>query len=274
MTTILQGPRPEDDFTMIPNALIRSSELTPRDKAVYMLMRSHREGWALTTASIGEALGITRKTVGVAIRALMAAGYVIREEGRMPDGRFGVISYTVLSTPVEPEQAAVEASQAPVAPDRRAKSTPRENPSSPGEDFTHGQDPTEGKNYPPPRAKITHHKKTISKKIKTPQPPTGACPPGEGAAASRRRGSFLPDSWMPSPDSVRALADAHPEVDLDRETERFVDHYRSLTGRAARRRDWDAAWRGLGAGCGFTAPAGEPAVESGRRQGRRGLVYR
>ena len=45
MAVFKQGPRPEEDFTMISNALARNPEITIEAKGIYLFMRSHRDGW-------------------------------------------------------------------------------------------------------------------------------------------------------------------------------------------------------------------------------------
>lgn len=97
MTRVTQGPRPEDDFTLVSNTLMRDPDLTDRAKAVYLYMRSHRTGWQLNTSTIAEALGRSRNTIMSAINDLIEAGYVERVQGRIGDGKFGTVEYIVHS---------------------------------------------------------------------------------------------------------------------------------------------------------------------------------
>lgn len=99
MVRVTQGPRPEDDFTLVSNTLMRDPKLPDRAKAVYLFMRSHRTGWALSTSMISEALNRSRNTVMAAINDLIDAGYVERVQGRISDGKFGVVEYVVHSVP-------------------------------------------------------------------------------------------------------------------------------------------------------------------------------
>lgn len=110
MTRVSQGPRPEDNYTLISNELMRDPDLSDRAKAVYLYMRSHRDGWNLNTEKIARALGRSRNTVMAAVNDLIAAGYVERIQGRINDGMFGTVEYVVHSqrrcSNVEPRSGA------------------------------------------------------------------------------------------------------------------------------------------------------------------------
>ncbi|MBY0795020.1 helix-turn-helix domain-containing protein [Corynebacterium parakroppenstedtii] len=97
MSQIFQGPGPEDDFTLIPNSISRSTELPTRAKAVYIFMRSHRDGWNITTTSVAHALGMNKDTVAKAINDLIESGHMRRIEKRAESGRFAGWDYEVLS---------------------------------------------------------------------------------------------------------------------------------------------------------------------------------
>lgn len=97
MSQIFQGPGPEDDFTLIPNSVSRSTDLPARAKAVYIFMRSHRDGWNITTTSVAHALGMNKDTVAKAINDLIESGHMRRIEKRAESGRFAGWDYEVLS---------------------------------------------------------------------------------------------------------------------------------------------------------------------------------
>lgn len=97
MSQIFQGPGPEDDFTLIPNSISRSTELPARAKVVYIFMRSHRDGWNITSTSVAHALGMNRETVANAINDLIESGHVRRIEKRSEDGKFAGWDYEILS---------------------------------------------------------------------------------------------------------------------------------------------------------------------------------
>lgn len=97
MSQIFQGPAPEDDFTLIPNSVSRSTDLPARAKAVYIFMRSHRDGWNITTTSVAHALGMNKDTVASAINDLIESGHMRRIEKRSEGGTFAGWDYEILS---------------------------------------------------------------------------------------------------------------------------------------------------------------------------------
>lgn len=52
----------------------------------------------------------------------------------------------------------------------------------------------------------------------------------------------LPKDWKPNEDSLKAMAEHFPWVDLKLETHKFKDHWAAAT-KAAMKKDWDAAFR-------------------------------
>lgn len=52
----------------------------------------------------------------------------------------------------------------------------------------------------------------------------------------------LPKEWKPSPESLTAMADHFPWVDLKLETHKFRDYWQAATA-GAMKKDWDAAFR-------------------------------
>lgn len=97
MSQIFQGPAPEDDFTLIPNSVSRSTDLPARAKVVYIFMRSHRDGWNITTRSVANALGMSKDTVASAINDLIESGHMRRIEKRSEGGTFAGWDYETLS---------------------------------------------------------------------------------------------------------------------------------------------------------------------------------
>ena len=104
MAKIKQGPGPEDSYVMIPNSLARNPDIPNRAKAVYIFLRSHRNGWDITTERTAEALGLSKGTVVSALSDLQQFGYVLRQKVRSDDGTFAGWEYEVLSYPVTVDQ--------------------------------------------------------------------------------------------------------------------------------------------------------------------------
>ena len=100
MAIIRHGPAPEDHYSLVSNELARDPSISLQAKGLYLYLRSHREGWSMSTQRIGEALGITRKTVAKYVQELERAGYLLREQSRPDSGEFGAMEYLILSAPL------------------------------------------------------------------------------------------------------------------------------------------------------------------------------
>ena len=81
MTEILRGWLPADDFTMVPNSVIRDPEVTPRALKVYCWLASHREGWRTGTRTMAEATGMSRNTVRGGLEDLKSARIIAHVGG-------------------------------------------------------------------------------------------------------------------------------------------------------------------------------------------------
>ena len=57
---------------------------------------------------------------------------------------------------------------------------------------------------------------------------------------SRKRAHQLPDDWSPSDELLAEQQTKHPNVNLERELEKFRNHWRS---KGETRKDWSATWR-------------------------------
>ena len=70
-------------------------------------------------------------------------------------------------------------------------------------------------------------------------PPQAAAPPKPKA----NRGSRIPDPFLLTADMRAYASEKRPNIDVKEETEKFVNHFRSATGRNATKLDWQATWR-------------------------------
>ena len=100
MAVIKHGPSPEDHFSLISNSIARNPNITLKTKGVYIYLRSHREGWSMSTERIAEALNVSRATIGRAVNELIEHGYLVREQSRGEGGMFGSSDYIVMSEPL------------------------------------------------------------------------------------------------------------------------------------------------------------------------------
>lgn len=72
----------------------------------------------------------------------------------------------------------------------------------------------------------------------------GSNPPSGGAGGSGKKGSRLPDGWMPTRDDVDAIEKQCPGFDTQREHLNFMDYWQAKPGQAGVKLDWSKTWRG------------------------------
>ncbi|ASR84995.1 RepA-like replication initiator [Mycobacterium phage Bunnies] len=85
-------------------------------------------------------------------------------------------------------------------------------------------------------------------------------------AAKAPRGSRLPDGWMPDDETIAAMRQQFPHVDLRAEHEKFTDYWRGVAGAKGRKADWTATWRNWIRRAAENAPrtsASAPAASNG-----------
>ncbi|RPA65781.1 hypothetical protein EF294_03325 [Gordonia oryzae] len=61
--------------------------------------------------------------------------------------------------------------------------------------------------------------------------------------SAQKRGTRLPEGWMPDQSVIAQMRQERPDVDLQAEHRKFADHWKAATGKNATKRDWDATWR-------------------------------
>ena len=67
---------------------------------------------------------------------------------------------------------------------------------------------------------------------------------GKEIDSARARATRLPEDWVPSERGLQwARQERLSEREIERETEKFRDHFRAASGANARKIDWTAAWR-------------------------------
>lgn len=100
MAIIRHGPAPEDHYSLVSNELARDPDISLQAKGLYLYLRSHREGWSMSTERIGQALAIHRNTVSKYVQELEAAGFLVRNYSHSGKGTFDGMEYTILSEPL------------------------------------------------------------------------------------------------------------------------------------------------------------------------------
>ncbi|AER48441.1 replication initiation protein [Mycobacterium phage Babsiella] len=87
-----------------------------------------------------------------------------------------------------------------------------------------------------------------------------------GAPSKSTRGSRLPEGWMPDDETIAAMRQQFPHVDLRAEHEKFTDYWRGAAGAKGRKADWTATWRNWIRRAAENAPrtsASAPAASNG-----------
>jgi hypothetical protein len=75
------------------------------------------------------------------------------------------------------------------------------------------------------------------------QPTPAPAEAGEQPKKPTKRGTRLPDDWMPTPDLIDAMSTENPHVELRWETTKFRDYWHAQPGAKGVKADWDATWR-------------------------------
>lgn len=105
MAVIRHGPAPEEHYSMVSNELARDPDISLQAKGLYLYLRSHREGWAMSTERIGEAIGVHRNTVAKYVQELDDAGYLKKERVKDDLGKFEGFEYIIHSMPLHKKDA-------------------------------------------------------------------------------------------------------------------------------------------------------------------------
>ncbi|MFF0166772.1 hypothetical protein [Streptomyces prasinus] len=92
----IRRSRPADNFTILPNALLRDDRLTYLARGVLAELLSRPSGWETNADALsdrarrhrGDVVGEGRRGLRAAFAELEAAGYMIRRKEKGPRGRF------------------------------------------------------------------------------------------------------------------------------------------------------------------------------------------
>jgi hypothetical protein len=73
---ILHGPRPDRDFTVLPNSVLRDEWLSYRARGLLAYMLSQPPDWEVSSSRLAIESGEGRDAIRTALRELTNAGYV------------------------------------------------------------------------------------------------------------------------------------------------------------------------------------------------------
>lgn len=96
---IRRGPMAADAFTQIRNALFRDPRLSFKDKGVFGLISTHRDGYGISAEAIAACSTDGVSAVKGALRNLEQYGYLQRTQQRKPDGTLGASVYFITDQP-------------------------------------------------------------------------------------------------------------------------------------------------------------------------------
>lgn len=96
---IRRGPMAADAFTQIRNTLFRDPRLSFKDKGVFGLISTHRDGFGVSAEAIAACSTDGVSAVKVALRNLERYGYLQRTQQRGEGGRLGGSVYFITDQP-------------------------------------------------------------------------------------------------------------------------------------------------------------------------------
>lgn len=92
----------EDQFTQVPNAWIRDERLSYRARGVLAALLSHTNGFEVSENGLAARGAEGRDAIRKALAELREHGYLATEQGRLPDGKLGQITWTITSPTESP----------------------------------------------------------------------------------------------------------------------------------------------------------------------------
>jgi hypothetical protein len=99
------------DFTVIPNAWIRNSSLSPASNYLLIYLMTHELGYEITFGQMQRETGLGIKGVRTALAELQAKGWLLMERTRRANNQLGPYRYT-LTEPTVPQGTMAQATVA------------------------------------------------------------------------------------------------------------------------------------------------------------------
>ena len=88
----------KENFTTIPNSVIRNKSLSDRARFLFCYMASMPDDWQFYQSAMAKELGYTKDTLRKYMEELLLTGYLIREQ-RREKGKFDSYDYTINFSP-------------------------------------------------------------------------------------------------------------------------------------------------------------------------------
>lgn len=96
--------RIENDFTIVPNDILRNKEMKSSTKNILLTMIGLPPDWDFSIAGIATCVYEGRETVQKALVELEKMGYITRKRNRREDGTLGAMMYTIHQFPVSEDK--------------------------------------------------------------------------------------------------------------------------------------------------------------------------
>ena len=105
MAVFRHGTKISDHYSQTPNDLSRNPDISLAAKGLYTYLGSHREGWAMSTERVGEALGVHRNTIAKYVKELEKSGYLEKELVKDEFGKYSGVEYIIHEMPLHKNSA-------------------------------------------------------------------------------------------------------------------------------------------------------------------------
>lgn len=184
-----------------------------------------------SNAELRRKSGLGERAVQTAIAELTSLGEL---EVRYNAGPKGCNAYRVIMSDLDPRNICTPAESAP--PQKMRGSTARGKKSP---QVAKPDEPTPAESAPPQILRPTPAE-SAPVTVLEPKPKND---PSDRSRAREPRGTRIPDDFTVTPEMVAWARKEAPRVDGRRETERFVNYWRSAAGAKARKVDWALTWR-------------------------------
>lgn len=200
--SIVRTPRPQSDFLIISNAVVRDENLSYRARGVLIDLLSRPDNWTTNADAIARRGKEGRDAIRTVLIELETAGYLVRQRIRKPDGTFAHGDDLIYDTPQRDRASGTSSS-------RSSKKKRRSEPQA-------GNPQADS-----PRADFQASKEE----------------PKEEEHTQAGRAAQLRDSWKPSESHQQRAQETG--LDLPQQVELFRLHAQA-NGRTAK--NWDAAF--------------------------------
>lgn len=102
-------------FTMINNQVVTDPGLSWKAKGILLYMRSRPDNWQFYSTEVAKHATDGRASLMAGLRELQERGYLKRRQGKIKNGKFGDLEWTIADTPVFLPQTDFPAAEKPAA---------------------------------------------------------------------------------------------------------------------------------------------------------------